>query len=136
MSISVTATETFESTSIFRASSMRRGSRCERTRKQEFVATGIFTRFRTFTASHEVGYSKPSPEISLAGCRSEGKIPSQCVYVGDRLDADVDASALVGMRAIWLNRAHKTTPAANYISITSLLQLPEIIQTLETSGQP
>jgi HAD superfamily hydrolase (TIGR01509 family) len=54
--------------------------------------------------SEEVGYRKPQPEIFLHALAELGVDPENAMFVGDRLDTDVQGAAQVGMatvQALW-----------------------------------
>jgi putative hydrolase of the HAD superfamily len=54
--------------------------------------------------SEEVGFRKPQPEIFLHALEQLGVQPENAMFVGDRLDTDVQGAARVGMatvQALW-----------------------------------
>jgi HAD superfamily hydrolase (TIGR01509 family) len=56
--------------------------------------------------SSEVGFRKPRPEIFLHALGELGVEPDAAMFVGDRLDTDVQGAAQVGMttvQALWFN---------------------------------
>jgi len=56
--------------------------------------------------SAEVGARKPAPEIFLRALEALGVDPLDAMFVGDRLDTDVQGAANVGMttvQALWFN---------------------------------
>src|SRR6476659_8734573 len=56
--------------------------------------------------SGDVGVRKPAPEIFLRALEELGVDPLGAMFVGDRLDADVQGAARVGMttvQALWVN---------------------------------
>ncbi|HZP71937.1 MAG TPA: HAD family hydrolase [Gaiellaceae bacterium] len=56
--------------------------------------------------SDEVGLRKPTAEIFLQACRELAIEPSDTMFVGDRLDADVQGAANLGMttvQALWFS---------------------------------
>ena len=62
--------------------------------------------------SDEVGVRKPEPGIFLAATEALGVEPESAMFVGDRLDADVQGAANLGMttvQALWF-RADDTPP--------------------------
>ena len=72
--------------------------------REKLQQTGILDRFSTIVISEDIGLAKPGREIYLAACRMAGCRPDECVYVGDRLEADALGSRSDGMRGIWLDR--------------------------------
>ncbi|GAB4484150.1 MAG: TIGR02253 family HAD-type hydrolase [Anaerolineales bacterium] len=56
-------------------------------------------------------YRKPHPRIFELALAHWGYMPDQAAMVGDRLDADVSGSKMLGMFAIWIKRrARNQTP--------------------------
>jgi FMN phosphatase YigB (HAD superfamily) len=56
--------------------------------------------------SEEVGAAKPSPEIYLAALEQLAVDPEAAMYVGDRLETDVQGAASLGMttvQALWFS---------------------------------
>jgi putative hydrolase of the HAD superfamily len=67
-------------------------------------AFGLSELFDVIVFSEEVGSRKPEPEIFLHALRQLGVEPENAMFVGDRLDADVQGAARVGMatvQALW-----------------------------------
>jgi len=61
--------------------------------------------------SDEVGVAKPYPEIFLHALRQLGVDPENAMFVGDRLETDVQGAASVGMttvQALWFNADDNT----------------------------
>jgi FMN phosphatase YigB (HAD superfamily) len=62
--------------------------------------------------SEELGASKPRPEIFLHALAALGVEPERALYVGDRLETDVQGAANVGMttvQALWFNADDSTS---------------------------
>jgi putative hydrolase of the HAD superfamily len=67
-------------------------------------ALGLAPLLDTMVFSEEVGVQKPAPEIFLHACRELGVEPEDAIFVGDRLETDVQGAANVGMttvQALW-----------------------------------
>ena len=67
-------------------------------------AFGLADQFDTMVFSEEVGFRKPQPEIFLHALGQLGVEPENAMFVGDRLDTDVQGAARVGMatvQALW-----------------------------------
>jgi HAD superfamily hydrolase (TIGR01509 family) len=65
---------------------------------------GLARLFDTMVFSGEVGAMKPAPEIFLRALEELGVAPEAAMYVGDRLESDVQGAASVGMttvQALW-----------------------------------
>lgn len=76
---------------------------------------------------------KPGPEPFLRACELVGAAPEECVFVGDRPEADIGGAAGVGMRTVWVNRRDHTWPAGlppPDATITTLADLPATVRAL------
>ncbi|MFL5963163.1 MAG: HAD family hydrolase [Gaiellaceae bacterium] len=65
---------------------------------------GLTEQFDVIVFSDEVGFRKPEPEIFLHALAQLGVDPENAMFVGDRLDTDVQGAARVGMatvQALW-----------------------------------
>jgi putative hydrolase of the HAD superfamily len=65
---------------------------------------GLTEQFDVIVFSEEVGFRKPQPEIFLHALQQLGVDPENAMFVGDRLDTDVQGAAQVGMatvQALW-----------------------------------
>jgi HAD superfamily hydrolase (TIGR01662 family) len=65
---------------------------------------GLTEHFDVMVFSEDVGFRKPQPEIFLHALRQLGVDPENAMFVGDRLDTDVQGAAQVGMatvQALW-----------------------------------
>ena len=61
-------------------------------------------------SSCELGYRKPHPRIYQAALRGMGVAPGETVFVGDRLDADVEGPAALGMRTVLSHQYRQEEP--------------------------
>jgi putative hydrolase of the HAD superfamily len=69
-------------------------------------AGGLAASLDVMVFSEELGVSKPQPEIFLHALAALGVEPEHAVYVGDRLETDVQGASNVGMttiQALWFN---------------------------------
>jgi HAD superfamily hydrolase (TIGR01509 family) len=72
--------------------------------RADVEAFGLAGLFDVMVFSGEVGYRKPQPEIFLHALAQLGVEPENAMFVGDRLDTDVQGAAQVGMatvQALW-----------------------------------
>lgn len=72
--------------------------------RADVEAFGLAPLLDTMVFSEEVGAMKPSPEIFLRACRELAVEPIDTMFVGDRLETDVQGAAGVGMttvQALW-----------------------------------
>jgi HAD superfamily hydrolase (TIGR01549 family) len=68
---------------------------------------GIEQYFDFVLTSAACSFRKPHPRIFELALAHWGYVPDQAAMVGDRLDADVAGSKMLGMFAIWINRRAK-----------------------------
>lgn len=100
---------------------------------------GVRDRFDPVVISGEIGVAKPDAAIFHEACRRANCLPHECVYVGDRLDSDALASKHAGFHGVWLDRAGSGLGGDEVEFITSLVELPEIVDRIEknqVSGAP
>jgi len=75
-----------------------------RQQRQKLKELGIVDRFDIIIVSEDVGASKPEPQIFKYACKTACQKPSDCFYVGDKLEIDARAASAAGLTGIWLNR--------------------------------
>jgi putative hydrolase of the HAD superfamily len=80
-------------------------------RDRELTLTGIIDHFpRCRLSAADVGWLKPHQTIFEQALDLLGIDPSEAVYVGDNLHADVGGAQSVGMRGVWrINSAEQET---------------------------
>jgi HAD superfamily hydrolase (TIGR01509 family) len=72
--------------------------------RADVEAFGLAGLLDVIVFSEEVGFRKPEPEIFLHALGQLGVEPDDAMFVGDRLDTDVQGAALLGMatvQALW-----------------------------------
>jgi putative hydrolase of the HAD superfamily len=72
--------------------------------RADVAAFGLSEQFDVIVISEEIGFRKPQPEIFLYALGQLGVDPENAMFVGDRLDSDVQGAAQVGMatvQALW-----------------------------------
>ncbi|HEY8315432.1 MAG TPA: HAD family hydrolase, partial [Gaiellaceae bacterium] len=72
--------------------------------RADVEAFGLAGLLDVIVFSEEVGFRKPQPEIFLHALAELGVDPEDAMFVGDRLDTDVQGAAQVGMatvQALW-----------------------------------
>lgn len=89
--------------------------------------TGILDRFAIVVVSEDIGYSKPSPQIFHHACGQLGREPTECIFVGDDWEKDVEGALSGGLRPIWMDRfgARVERITTSLPSIGSLLEIVE-----------
>ena len=73
-------------------------------------AIGIAHRFETVVSAHEVGISKPDPQIYQACAERMGLAPERMLYVGDDPANDIIGPEAAGLKAAWINRSGDAWP--------------------------
>lgn len=91
--------------------------------RQKLRVLGIIDCFEIIIISEDVGVSKPDPRIFIQACKATTQTPSNCVYVGDKLETDALAAAGAGLMGTWLNRKRQISTHDNIQVIYSLNQL-------------
>lgn len=86
----------------FRMGIITNGPIVDQTKK--LVNNKLIGYFNPVIISEAVGYTKPKREIFDTALRIAGKVPSNCIFVGDSYENDYLGGWGAGMRAIWLNR--------------------------------
>lgn len=94
---------------------------------------GILDYFEVLSFSDEVKWVKPSVRLFQSVIVALGVAPEEIVHVGDSMKGDVVGAKRSGMRVIWVK-----TKEQPYVEgykpdgvITSLLELPEALRSLE-----
>ncbi len=93
---------------------------------------GMRALFSTVTDSFHEGVEKPNAQIFLRTVARMGCQPKDCVFVGDHLERDVQASQSVGLTPVWLSEKTILSPE-NVAHISRLSELPLILARL---GKP
>ncbi|MBL8029150.1 MAG: HAD family hydrolase, partial [Fibrobacteres bacterium] len=95
--------------------------------RAKITKTGIASFFDIVVISSEVGCSKPTKKIFEIACSKLNAHESECYFIGDRIDLDIEGSYNAGMQPIWVNRKgeSKTVPA-NTIIISNLTEILRI----------
>jgi HAD superfamily hydrolase (TIGR01549 family) len=91
---------------------------------------GLLDFFPTRLYSYEFPWRKPDVRIFKAAAEKIGITPNEIVYVGDRLDFDVDGSAKAGMLPILIRaftNENKDIPAG-VVCINDNTELPDAIR--------
>ena len=76
-------------------------------------AFGLAPLLDVLVFSEEAGAAKPEPEIFLRALDELGVEPQAAMFVGDRLETDVQGAANVGMttvQALWFSADDSTAP--------------------------
>ena len=96
--------------------------------RQKLRDLKIIERFEVIVISDDIGISKPNPEIFWHGCKKANESLAKCYYIGDDLHTDAKASSEAGLKGILLNREQEKSKDKAIIEVSSLYQLPKVIQ--------
>lgn len=91
--------------------------------RKKLNKTGIDHYFDVVVISDDIGVFKPDPEIFHYAAKKAGKTPSQCWYVGDKVDTDAKAAKDAGFTGVWVNRKfidEKKEPVPEVITLNDL----------------
>ena len=96
---------------------------------------GILDYFSVTAFPEHTGFGKPHPSIFQEACRRAGEDPCDCIYVGDDLVNDIDASHALGIRPIWIDRLGSASEGVPATRIKSLNELVSVLED-QCSFQP
>ncbi|RED36702.1 HAD family hydrolase [Paenibacillus sp. VMFN-D1] len=88
---------------------------------------GIADDFDAILISELEGLRKPDPAIFRRALDRLELQPEEAVFVGDHAVNDVEASRMVGMKAVWMKAAAGDTSCETDYSITDLMELKDIL---------
>ncbi|MEK7243582.1 MAG: HAD family hydrolase, partial [Thermodesulfobacteriota bacterium] len=109
------------------------GHTSQQAKKLEIL--GIVARFTVVVTSEAVGVAKPDPRIFTWACHAVAAHPTQCVYVGDRLESDARAAHQAGWIGVWLNRTGPEMGPPDVITIPDLGDLPRVMAKLGAESE-
>jgi putative hydrolase of the HAD superfamily len=94
---------------------------------------GILDYFESLSFSDEVKWVKPNVKLYLHATEALGVAPKETVHVGDSMKGDIVGAIDAGMKVIWVKT--KEQPKIEGYEpdgvITSLLELPDVLRSLE-----
>lgn len=96
--------------------------------RAKLTAIGLGAAFEVVVASGEAGWAKPDPRIFHLAAARLGLPPGRCLFVGDQRESDALGALDAGMQALWLNRRAQSAPDERVGEITSLAELPALLQ--------
>ncbi len=95
---------------------------------------GLAAYLEAVFASSEIGFRKPRPECFAPAMRLVGAHPSEIVFVGDRLDTDIEGANGLGMTAVLTHQYRQEDPASGRVRpdhvIGHLRELPALLDRL------
>jgi phosphoglycolate phosphatase-like HAD superfamily hydrolase len=101
--------------------------------EQALARVGLDRYFERVFTMHELGSRKPEVNFYLTLAEQIGLSPSECVMIGDDLQADVLGALQAGWRAVWLNPSNLPFPGLRPLhhgDIAHLSELPAAIDDL------
>jgi len=78
----------------------------------DLVRIGLAEMFTVSLAAGVLGVAKPDVRAFTAVAMAIGCEPAEILYVGDDPEADVVGARRAGLRTAWMNRFHRSWPAA------------------------
>ena len=101
-------------------------------------ARGLGEHLELTVSSCEFGWRKPHPSIYQEALRLTGVAAAETVFVGDRLDADVQGPSAVGMRTVLTQQYRKEDPSRAPVKpdavIGHLSELPGVISSMQAES--
>ncbi len=94
---------------------------------------GLEDRFQPVVVSEMVGVPKPDSRVFAEAARRAGVAAERCLYVGDMLDVDARGARDAGMFGVWLNRTGQPADTDGLTVISTLRELPGVIEQWEQS---
>ena len=102
------------------------------------AARGLGEHLEFTVSSCEFGCRKPDPAIYREALRQMGVTAEEGIYVGDRLDADVQGPASIGMRTVLTHQYRQEDPTKAPVQpdavIKHLSELPGVIERMLRDG--
>jgi HAD superfamily hydrolase (TIGR01509 family) len=86
---------------------------------------GIDHYFDVIVVSGAVNRRKPHEEIFKSALKLMNLNPSEAVFVGDTIDADIEGAKAVGMKAVYIERRVQTAPK-KYLPDKTIKRLSEL----------
>jgi len=78
-----------------------------------------------------VGYKKPDSRIFEHALRLARVQPHEALFVGDRLDIDVEGARAAGMHAVWFNHWGGTLPIEITRPKLSIERFADLVQSIK-----
>ena len=98
------------------------------------LALKIEDYFQTILISESEGIKKPDSQIFLRAAEKLEVLPSECVFIGDHPENDVQGAESVGMKGIWKEDMQwKNIHAENIVD--DLMEIPALIDELVGGGR-
>jgi putative hydrolase of the HAD superfamily len=109
---------------------------CRGSLERHLRELGLLEFFAVQLYSYEFHFRKPNVEMFRLGAEKVGAAPRNVVFVGDRIDNDIEPALRSGMRAVLkeahTNRGQRTPPGA--CRILRLAELPGLIERINAGA--
>ena len=92
---------------------------------------GVRQLFEVIVVSDEIGWRKPHPKIFEHTLKQLGIAPAEALFIGDRLDIDVDGAAGVGLDSVWIDTGLQEWSPRHAQPNHTIGSLPELRTILE-----
>lgn len=86
-------------------------------------------------SSMDVGASKPDPKMFRAALSRAGVSANEAAHVGDQIETDIEGAKAVGISPVLIDRHAASTGYKDCPRITSLAELPPVLESLGESFQ-
>ncbi len=100
--------------------------------EEQLGRAGLGQYFNTILDSALVGVEKPHPEIFQMALARAGVKASAAIFVGDTYATDIGGAENAGLRGVLIDRVG-AYPRAECPRITSLLELPPVLESLDSA---
>ncbi|BCL84370.1 HAD family hydrolase [Ktedonobacteria bacterium brp13] len=97
----------------------------------DLATHGLTSLLDVVVYTSDIPYSKPHAEAFYTVTRRLGVDASECVMVGDRLDADIIGAQGIGMRSIWKKTSYLWPAPAEAMPDAIITDLEELLPLIE-----
>ena len=99
----------------------------EEIQTKKMKKSGIYNFFDAIITSESVGVKKPNKKVFEYALEKVNTTASNCIMIGDNLEADIEGALNCGIKAIHFNSENSNTIPKNITSIHNLLDLKEYL---------
>ena len=99
----------------------------EEIQTKKMKKSGIYNFFDVIITSESVGVKKPNKKVFEYALEKVNATASNCIMIGDNLEADIEGALNCGIKAIHFNSEHLTKVPKNITSVYNLLDLKEYL---------
>ena len=99
----------------------------EEIQTKKMKKSGIYNFFDAIITSESVGVKKPNKKVFEYALEKVNTTASNCIMIGDNLEADIEGALNCGIKAIHFNSENSNSVPKNITSIYNLLDLKEYL---------